>query len=188
MIRAVLILALIFATPARADDAAASEVVTRYVAAANTLAFRDGFALMPPKVLDTMAQALGRDRDGVLDQLAARSTGDLAHLLLQATRLVPGSLAAAQTPDGTEYFAAELAVFMRLDDLNLIRLSAPHLVLQDGDQWYVARVQTVMDLTVLRRAYPAFADVTFKSAIGQRVTDNIVPATEPPAPQTGASP
>ena len=189
-----LILALTLAvTPvltaaAQSDEAIVTELLQRRAGYDEARAMRDSFALMPPKVLDVMAQALGTDREGVLDQMTVRFNSSKTPFTVVAARLVPGSLLASETPDGTRYFTADIAHYFRVDQTELYRAQTLYLILHDSGQWYVTNVHSATDLLVLRRAYPAFADVTFREQILYPVPDNTLPLVEPPADPTGATP
>lgn len=132
--------------------------VTQFNTAMSSLDFDVIGATIPPKVLSHIAKTAG-----VSDEQLKLAIGAQMKQALAAVKIVDFSMDLEkaeyrETPDGTPY--ALLPTVTRMDASGTkMEASSSTLALMDEGKWYLLRIDSPNQLSILRAVYPAFAAV-----------------------------
>lgn len=115
-------------------------------------------ATIPPKVLSHIAKTAGVPEDQLKLAIGAQMKQALAAVKIVDFSMDLEKAEYRETPDGTPY--ALLPTVTRMDaNGTKMEASSSTLALMDEGKWYLLRIDSANQLSMLRAVYPAFAAV-----------------------------
>ena len=163
---ALLVTASIWAAPALArevteEDRGAVEVLIAQVDAAmedgDMMAAMD---VVPPALLDAMAEATGLSTEAMREAMEAALEQAMAEVEIVSSEMRLADAEEAETSEGRPYLLVPTETVMKVADQTL-RNESDTLALEDGGAWYLVRIDDVSQIAMVQQVYPDFAGVEF---------------------------
>jgi hypothetical protein len=142
--------------------------IERFSTALNAQDFGTVSKTVPPKVFEFIASEAGITVEQLRGALTAQMQMALAAVKITEFTMDTQAISLAQTPDGTPYALVPTKTVMETGG-QTIEAKSHTLALMDGAQWYLLRVSDRQQVTILRKVYPSFAEVTFPDDSMQQV-------------------
>lgn len=161
-----LFLLVVISHPAWSRDLLPSEQdklktqIERFSTALNRQDFETVGRTVPPKIFEFIASDAGVSVEQLRSALTAQMQMALAAVKITEFTMDTRAISVAETPDGTPYALIPTKTVMETGG-QTIEAKSHTLALIDGTDWYLLRVSDQQQVTILRKVYPAFAEVEF---------------------------
>lgn len=162
-----LALALILASalPAAAFDAADRNAVTQEVAGFEKAVENKDYAVffdtVPPKMMQVIADQAGMPVEALEKAMEAQITKAMGSVQMESFKMDTAAMETGETSAGRAYAKIPTESVMVAPNLGKIRATNTTLALRDEDEWYLVRIDSPAQLSILRKAYPDFEGVSF---------------------------
>lgn len=129
--------------------------------------FNDGdmtgvFDYMPDKVVENLAVQAGLSQDDLFAMMNTEIEKAMEEVTIDDFSMDMDTATWALTPDGsTGYALIPTVTDMTVEGLGKVHATGETLAFQEGDAWYLVRVDDATQVQLLVAAYPAFEGVTF---------------------------
>ena len=134
--------------------------IERFSTALNTQDFETVGRTVPPKIFEFIAGDAGISVDQLRSALTAQMQMALAAVKITEFTMDTRAISVGETPDGTPYALIPTKTVMETGG-QTIEAKSHTLALIDDADWYLLRVSDQQQVTILRKVYPAFANVKF---------------------------
>lgn len=158
--------ALIATLPAGAmafdqNDRAAVEATVNNFASAYTSGDYDRIVqILPPKLVDYMADQMGGMTGAELKQTMAKQMGIfMSDIKIDAFSMNVRQMKTGDTSDGTPYAFIPTVTKITPPEQSQKTLRSQTLVFQDGDGWYLVRIEADQQYNMVKAVYPGFEGV-----------------------------
>ena len=120
------------------------------------------FTVIPPGILATTAETYEITEAQVLAAMKEALTEAMKSAAIEEYRIDLASATIGETAAGRVYVLIPTTAYIRLDGQDETRRSdTVTLAFQDGDAWYLVRIDDVQQVGILETAYPDFEGVDF---------------------------
>jgi hypothetical protein len=130
----------------------------------NTATSNNDFAAvinaLPPRIMAAMADQFKLSLEDMRKAATAQSAKVMATITLVSFGMDVTHATYAETADGTPYATIPTETVIAMGE-SKIRSSGDTLALLDEGKWYLLRVSEQSQTDLLKKVYPAFADVQF---------------------------
>ena len=129
--------------------------------------FNDGnmsaiFDYMPAKVIETLTAQSGLSQDDLFAAMTTEIESAMTQVTIDDFSMDMDSANWQMTPDGsTGYALIPTVTEMTVEGMGKVKATGETLAFQEGEQWYLVRVDDAAQAQMLVAAYPAFDGVTF---------------------------
>ena len=153
-------------TVAQAINASQMEALGKRVAEFDTAILEGDFdtiiEAVPPKVLDAMAARFSITPEQMRSVFKVQAAQAMQQVEIVSFAMDVDAAEPGETPAGVPYVLIPTETVMELDSMGRAVARSKTVALLDGSAWYLVRVDDDSQITVLREAYPGFADVRFE--------------------------
>lgn len=126
--------------------------------------------VVPPRLFRTIAERAGASEAQLLQAMRGMIRTQLAGVSVIDYDLDLAGASPMLTPDGSRtYLMIPTRLVMDIPDVGRIRLQTRTLALEDGDDWYLIRVEEAGQIALVRELWPAFTDVDFPAGTTEAV-------------------
>jgi hypothetical protein len=129
--------------------------------------FNDGnmgaiFDYMPVKVIENLSAQSGLSQKELFAAMQAEIDSAMSQVTIEDFSMDMDAATWTMTPDGsTGYALIPTVTDMTVEGMGRVHATGETLAFQEGDQWYLVRVDDATQAQLLTAAYPAFDGVTF---------------------------
>lgn len=130
--------------------------------------FNDGnmgaiFDYMPAKVIESLAAQSGLSQKDLFAAMQAEIDSAMAQVTIDDFGMDIDKASWQMTPDGSIGYAL-IPTFtnMTVEGMGKVNATGETLAFQEGDAWYLVRIDDAAQERMLTAAYPAFDGITFK--------------------------
>ncbi|WP_308917382.1 hypothetical protein [Jannaschia sp. LMIT008] len=153
----------LLAAPALAQSEGDRQAVTDRIAA-----FEADFAegdmagvldVMPPSLLQAMADQFGMEPDMLRTAMAQAVEGAMAEVELNAFGMDVEAATFGETAEGRAYALVPTMSEMTVPDVGTMRSENTTLMLEEDGAWYMLRIDQPQQIALVREVYPDLAEV-----------------------------
>ena len=161
-----LVAAAIWAVPVGArevtaeDREAVASLIERVDAATEAGDMLAALDVVPPALLDALAEASGLSREEIREAMEAALAEVMVEVEIVSFEIHLDRAGEAETSAGRPYLLAPTESVMRVGD-QTFRSESATLALEDGGEWYLVRAEDVTQIAMLQEVYPDFAGIEF---------------------------
>lgn len=120
------------------------------------------FTVIPPGILATTAETYDITEAQVLTAMKQALAGMMQTASIEEYRIDLAAATVGETSTGRAYVLIPTTAYVRRDgQADAQRSDTVTLAFQDGDAWYLVRIDDVQQVGVLKAAYPDFEGVDF---------------------------
>lgn len=135
--------------------------------------------VVPPRLFRTIAERAGATEAQLLETMRGMIRTQLADVSVIEYDLDLAGAPPLLTPDGSStYLMIPTRLVMDIPGAGRIRVQTRTLALEDGDDWYLIRVEEAGQVALVRELWPAFTDVEFPAGTTEAVNQG-GPASSP---------
>ena len=116
--------------------------------------------VVPPAILTRMGEASGLSTDELRDAMRAGMEEVMAEVEIVSANMDLGSAETGETSSGRPYLVIPTETVMETGGQQ-VRSETNTLALEEGGQWYLARVDDETQIRILQDVFPDFAGVEF---------------------------
>lgn len=162
-----LLVAALLASPAlarevtEADRAEVADLVAEFGEVVEIGDMPGLVGFIPPPVITTIAEANGISEEVLLDAMTVAMTEALSGVTFESFEMDLEAAEAGETPQGRPYMTIPTTSVMMVEGAGRATATSTTLALEDGGEWYVARIDDATQLAVLYDTYPDFAGIEF---------------------------
>ncbi|OOY09215.1 hypothetical protein [Thioclava sp. F36-7] len=153
------------ALPAFAFDAADRNAVTQEVAgftkAVDEKDYSVFFDTVPPKMMQAIADQTGVPKEQLEDIMRKQINDAMASVTIDDFEMNIAAMKTGETSSGRAYAQIPTSTVMEVPDMGKVRSTNTTLALQDGEEWYLVRIDSPAQIAVLRKVYPDFEGIEF---------------------------
>ncbi len=114
--------------------------------------------VMPPKIIDKMAEQAGIDTETFKSAIIQQVEGVMAEIDIEEASYDLEGATTGTSEIGRDYAVIPTRTVMETGDQRVEALG-PALALEDEGQWYIVRIESPQHSKVVAEAYPDLADV-----------------------------
>lgn len=144
-----------------AETTALADKVAAFDAAMRNADYETIIAVIPPRVLQHIADGAGAS----VDELKVALVGQMKEIFASVTMLNFGMNVAGaehrELADGSPYLLIPTETVMETEGLGKMKVESLTLGMMDAGAWYLVRIGDAGMVGVLRQVYPQFAGVEF---------------------------
>ncbi|WP_298495002.1 hypothetical protein [uncultured Maritimibacter sp.] len=115
--------------------------------------------VLPPKLLDYMSDQLDIPRAELADTMTKQLGIFMSDITIDAFAMDMGAMTTGETPDGMAYAFIPTTTTVTVPDTGKRTLNNQTLVLEDGGQWYLTRIEMKQQYDMMKGIYPGLEDV-----------------------------
>ena len=141
---------------------ALGERVAEFEAAIRASDFDGVLAVVPPRVLDVLATRFGVTPDQMRSVFRVQAAQTMRQVEIVSFTMDVEDARPGEVPAGVPYVLIPTETVMVEETLGRAVARSRTIALLDGGAWYLVRVDDDRQISVLREAYPGFADVEFE--------------------------
>jgi len=130
--------------------------------------FNDGnmaaiFDYMPAKVIESLSTQSGLSQQDLFAAMQAEIDSAMAQVTIDDFGMDIDNASWKMTPDGrTGYALIPTFTHMTVEGVGKVNATGETLAFQEGDAWYLVRIDYAAQARMLTAAYPTFDGITFK--------------------------
>ncbi len=143
------------------DIAGARLAIERFEAAFDAREYGALLTAMPPRILETIATQSGIPADVLSAQLATQMTAMMSQMTFESFGMDLQAATWGETSTGLTYALVPTQTVMSQHGSGRVQSNTTTLMLHENDIWYLIRVDSTQQTSILRQAYPEFASVDF---------------------------
>ena len=114
---------------------------------------------MPPKVASLFAKKMGMEPAAFRSQIVMQIQETMKLVKFESFGMEAGNMAFKEGAAGEPFALVPTRTVMIMPDGQKVAATSHTLALLDGGKWYLARVEDATQVSMLREAYPEFANV-----------------------------
>ncbi len=126
--------------------------------------------VVPPLMLQTIAERTGTTEAALVSAMREMIRIQLGDLTIVDYDMDLAAAVPTLTTDGSRtYLLIPTQLVMLVPDGRRFRVRSNTLAFEDGDDWYLVRVQEPSQVALVRELWPAFVDVEFPAGVTEAV-------------------
>lgn len=171
-----------------AERSALEARIESFNTAMETLDFQGVLSIVPPKILDHIAEQAGVAPDVVREEMEKVMTEAMEAVTIERFSMDLSAAEERTLADGTPYLLVPTSTTIRSEALGGgLRFDNNTLAFMDEGTWYLLRLDDASQIAILRAVYPAFAGETFPRGTMTRLDGAADEAQREAAPTDGGS-
>ncbi|MEX3014675.1 hypothetical protein [Gymnodinialimonas hymeniacidonis] len=143
------------------DIAEARVAIEQFEAAFQAGEYSALLTAMPPRILNTIATQSGIPADTLVAQLETQMTAMMSQMTFESFGMDLQGATWGETSTGLTYALVPTQTVMTQPGSGRIRSNTTTLLLNEDEAWYLIRVDSTQQTSILRQAYPEFGSVDF---------------------------
>ena len=147
--------------PSAAEREALAERVSEYGETTRAQGVMGLIGIIPPTVIDAMAEDRGTTPDGVRMLMAIGMGQVLGSGTIVEFAMSPEDATWGETTNGTRYALVPTRTVIDVEGTGRMTTESRTLALAERGQWYLVRVSDPEQRRMLEAAHPGFADIQF---------------------------
>lgn len=153
----------LFAAPALAfddtDSAAITETFDTLLSDLDTGNYEGVFDVMPPAFLENLAQQSGMTADQLKEAGIQQMEQSMGQVEIEEASYDMAAAETGTSDTGRDYAMIPTTTVMKVGEQRM-EATGGTLALEDGDQWYLVRLETPAHMQLVGQVYPDLANLT----------------------------